>query len=335
MLSLFQTNKPYGYLWVLLFFTLLSLHAWFQGPDPLLAPSSSYPLFSFAFQFILSRPFLSLVTGSLIVLGNAVLLNRIYNQFSLGKRQHFLTALFFILIACLKPQLLYFNAVATGILLLTMALREAFRIYNAAKADEALFNMGIFIGLAVIFYPPFSVLILWSLLAINLSKRMSLREWLVYVFGLLTPLWISFGLLYLLDHPYLLLDFLSFFQSFSAPEIGPVVWLDGAIYVLLAILLILSLAFQLLGQGSRVMQTRKYHLLVILLYPFLLLSVFFSTGSGLLPYFPLALPFSITLSHYYEKNGSNAYLGALYYLLLLLIISSQYLNFDLINFIIP
>ncbi len=335
MLSLFQTNRLYGYLWVLLFFALLSLHAWFQAPGSLLTPSSADNLFSFAFQFILTRPLLSLATGSLIALGNAVLLNQLYNHFGLGKRQHFLTALFFILIACLEPGLLYFNAVATGTLLLTMALRQAFRIYNAAKADEALFNMGIFIGLAVLFYPPFSVLILWSLLAINLSKRMSLREWLVYAFGILTPWWISFGLIYFLDQQHLFLDSLYVIQSFSFPKIGPVVWPDGAIYILLALLLILSLVFQLLGQGSRVMQTRKYHLLVILLYPFLLLSVFFSPGSGLLPFFPLALPFSITLAHYYEKNKGNTYLGTLYYLLLLLIISSQYLNFDLINYIIP
>ncbi len=335
MLSLFQTNRLYGYLWVLLFFALLSLPAWFQVPGSLLPPSSAEHLFSFAFQFILTRPLLSLATGSLIALGNALLLNRLYNHFGLGKRQHFLTALFFVLIACLKPELLCFNAISTGTLLLTMALRQAFLIYNAAKADEALFNMGIFIGLAVLFYPPFTLLLLWSLLAINLSKRMSLREWLVYVFGILTPWWISFGLLYLLDRPQLLLDSLYVIQSFSFPKIGPVVWPDGAIYILLAILLILSLAFQLLGQSSRVMQTRKYHLLVILLYPFLLFSVFFSPGSAWLSFFPLALPFSITLAHYYEKNGSSAYLRTLYYLLLLLIISSQYLNFDLINYILP
>jgi len=335
VLSLFQTNRLYGYLWVLLFFALLSLPAWIQPPVRLLVPSYDEPLFSFVFHFILSRPLLSLTTGSLIVLGNAVVINQLYNLFGLGKRQHFLTALFFLLTACLKPELLYFNPVAPATLLLTMALRQAFRLYNAVKEDEALFNMGAFIGLAVLFYPPFALLIIWSLAAVNQSKRMSLREWLLYLFGMLTPWWISFGLLYLIDRQSLLLNAFRFFRSFSLPETGPVTWADGAVYILLAILLMLSLASQLLNQGSRVMQTRKYHLLLMLLYPFLLFSVFFASSPGLLPFYPLALPVSITLANYYEKNAGNAYLSALCYLLILLIISKQYLNFDLINYIIP
>lgn len=335
MLSLFQTNKLYGYLWVLLFFILLALPAWIQTPAPLLIPSPNGALFSFTFHFILAHPVLSLSIGSLIVLSNAVLINQLYNFFGLGKRQHFLTALFFLLIACLEPKLLYFNATATATLLLTFALRQAFRIYNASKADDALFNMGALIGLALLFYPPFSILILWSIAAINLSKKMSPKEWLLYLFGILTPLWISFGILYLIDRQALLWDSLYFFHSFSLPETGTIAWTEASIYVLLMILLMLSFVFQLLSQDSRVMQTRKYHLILILLYPFMLFPVFFNSYPGLLPYYPLALPASITIAHYFEKNAGNPYPSTIYYLLFLLIISRQYLNFDLINYIIP
>ncbi len=149
------------------------------------------PLGGFVFDWLnalISLPLLQILAGVVVNLIGAVLINHLYNAHDYADRENYFPALFYLLFTSLQLSWQYFNPVLAGNVFLLLALRRLLRMYRVQEITGMIYDAGVFLGIAALFYPPF--IIAFPLLWISLIqlRTFNIREWLVPITGLLTPL---------------------------------------------------------------------------------------------------------------------------------------------------
>ena len=333
MLSFFNNNQIRANIGLLLLFVLINCGTYLHASMP---PSPEAGLFALFFEPISSSAFLSLFFGSVILLANALLINRIYNRHGFGNREHVLPALFFLLLSSAFPDLLYFNSLTTALFFFLISFHFLLTLYSEVlNTSQKLFQTGLFLGLSFLFFPVLIFILPWSVISILILRKMSFRNWLVWIFGFIPPLWLTFSILYLSDRSEV------FWHSFDMLRNAPLLYLDipanNEIFLISGffVLLVLAVIHEIRKQSTITMQRRKVHTILMLLYPFLIATMNFSAPNISWELYPVFIPLSFSAAYLYEDQWRTLYLRILFYSLLILILSHQYLNFDLINYIIP
>lgn len=130
---------------------------------------------------------LQILLGIIINLIGAILVNRLYNAHDYADRENYFPALFYFLLTSLQLSWEYFNPVFVGNVFVLLALRRLLRMYRVQEITGMIYDAGVFLGIAALFYPPF--FLAFPLLWISLIqlRTFNIREWLIPITGLLTP----------------------------------------------------------------------------------------------------------------------------------------------------
>lgn len=130
---------------------------------------------------------IQILLGILVNLVGAFLLNRLYNAHDYANKENYFPALFYFLFTNLQLSWGYFNPVFIGNVFVLLALRRILRMYRVQEITGMIYDAAVFIGIAALLYPPF--ILAFPLLWISLAqlRTFNIREWLVPLTGLLTP----------------------------------------------------------------------------------------------------------------------------------------------------
>ncbi len=145
------------------------------------------PVFDLLYPYLSTYPIVLIASGLALTLVNAGILNSIFNRHGFASREHFLPALVFFFFSISDLSWVYLNPVHFANLFVLLGLRRLLTVYRMATPTRMLFDSGVFLGLGTLFFPMlvFAVPVLW--LGLIQLRTFDLREWIIPLFGLLTP----------------------------------------------------------------------------------------------------------------------------------------------------
>lgn len=132
----------------------------------------------------------ALVTTIIIWL-QALLINAMVARNRLASEINLFPGLFYILVCSALPVFQEFSPLHLANTFLILAIGQISRIYKQNRYTDYLFNSGLLIGLASLFYSPYILFLLPILFGLNSLRAFKLKEWLAVIIGSGIPvLWL-------------------------------------------------------------------------------------------------------------------------------------------------
>jgi hypothetical protein len=113
----------------------------------------------------------------------AILFNRICNYHKLLPKSNFLPGMSYILVTSLLSDWNHFSAPLLVNLIMIWAWYRMIELYNNARPITAIFNIGLWAGMASLLYIPAMAFLLLVLFALIIMRPFRIQEWLVAFLG--------------------------------------------------------------------------------------------------------------------------------------------------------
>ena len=241
-----------------------------------------------------------------ITLLNAFLIAQINNRFTIIRTRTFLPIFIFLLLTCSWNETHAFIAAHISLTFFILAMFNFFSMEKNQQASEQAFMGSFFISLAGILINPYLLLIPVSWIGFIFFQSFSLKTFLASIFGTLVP-WIFFFVVeYAMQNkfnlPEILVSNFDFNLSFSVFSITRLIYTG-----LTALILTISLFGLRSISNSDALNTRnKLNFLILLMATIFLLSIF-SRNQLAAFLLPLALIFSLLVSHPFTLKLNTFY----------------------------
>jgi hypothetical protein len=164
---------------------ILGILLWLPGFLHPSAPAQQVfmPFYSGLDVFLRANPQLSVILGFLVAMSEAFLLNYIIYQHHILTKRSWLPALMFVVLSACTPGLLWLHPQHIAGVFLLGALHLLLGTYRMDKSFGSVFNAGILIGIAALFYLPSIVFLLFAIVCIILLRPFIWREWIILILG--------------------------------------------------------------------------------------------------------------------------------------------------------
>lgn len=329
MLRLFQSTGPFTFLMLLVYAAAVHVHA-FISPMAL-APEEYSPLTQWLIAGLtdtLHIPlyYIGLVQWVLITF-TGMALSTLMQRFKLVNKPTLLPAMTFVLLCSFFPSLLMALPQVWSGLLTLVILFKIFSAYNKQRCDMTYFDAGSLSALATLLYLPSAILLVFGILAMLRMRSTTFREFVIYLTGLFTPVFLLGTLLFWLGGTEALLKAevpeFSFFRGEAALFSTAVIVKMSVV----GIVLILALVLFTEKISSNLIQIRRYMSVTI----WLLLAGIVAMGIAYPPseaaFYPLLLPAAMVISYYFFHSKQLLYTEGAHAVLLLATIILQYITF--------
>ncbi|MEO8066431.1 MAG: hypothetical protein ABI599_01935 [Flavobacteriales bacterium] len=158
------------------------------------------PLFTFLATTTAAWPWLQALLGVSAIAFLAPLLASTANNAELFDRRNRLPAILLILLMGLGGGMLFSPALC-GMLPLLFALRRAFAIQGGSNVNGALFNAGVLIGIAALFYLPYGFMVVAVWAAVSVMRPFDWREYAMPLAGAALTFYFCWGVMRLSGVP--------------------------------------------------------------------------------------------------------------------------------------
>lgn len=313
---------------------LLGIFLWLPGfLDPTIPVQTvAMPFYAPIDIFLRLHPYFSISMGFLFSVGQAFLLNYIIYHHHILIKRSWLPALMFVVLTACTPGLLWLHPQLIAGLFLLGALHFLLGTYRMDKAFASVFNVGILIGFATLFYLPSIVFLLFALITIILLRPFIWREWVIMILGsTIAPIYAGVYFFWndqlhyvtheIILNPILHRDFflkLPFEFYFLTAMIG--------------LLLFVSAGRFLSGAGTSTLKTKKGISVMIWFLVFSLIAVLPAQNNAVAGIIFAIYPMSLFISNYFLL-ARRIWLAESIFILLLVSIGISYaLNLNWISF---
>ncbi len=310
MLNFFRTNQILAALFYLLYMLPFLAAVWFEDGASWQKYSSEGWLFQVLMAGWGSSTMSNLLLCALFLFFTALLLSQMVIDRQLDRILTLFPGLFFILTACAMPGHLHFSAMLPAMLFFLLSIWQLLKVYKKYAAVINLFDAGFWLGVASLFVPQFSLLLLWEWLLLNkLRAPMKTRDLLGLTLGWLSPNFILGSYLYLQGS---LSDFINTqFTQPLTPQINGTNALWSAEWLTITVsavflLFFFQTPFKKKEIGKKKIIQAFYELLVFIV----LITIFFPAGTGFLQLaaLPLGVLFALTFSQWPAQTAEGLHL---------------------------
>ncbi len=289
MTGIFKANNPSGNLFLFLYAIVLkaplflnSSKAHLQPLDGVLYKSLLILLDPISNSF---QPTFGILAFILFFL-QAVGINKIVNNQRLLKQNNYLAGMSYLLATSLFTEWFSFSAPLIVNTCMIWAFTTLCSLYNNQSPKTAIFNIGVAVGISSFIYFPSITFLVLVIVGITISRPFKLQEWLTVLLGIITPVYLFIGYLFLFDKintyhfPGFHLSSPSFFQN---------KWAYAAVATIVITILI-GLYFINTNFNRQVVQTRKSWQLFFLYFIVAALMPFFNASINFSYWILLAVP---------------------------------------------
>jgi hypothetical protein len=195
LVSLFRSNRPAILLGLIVVVPVLFVRDLFTGVSML--AGDVMPFHGLVRGALEQVPWAAGLLQLLLVGWTAVQLNALANNTDQVDRRNHLTALLFVLLLAAFDRTAVLDPALLGMPLVLWALHSAWSVSNRSNALAELFDAGVLIGLAGLFYLPylFLVVVLWA--SVSVMRPFNWREYVLPVLGLVVVIHLCWGCLHL------------------------------------------------------------------------------------------------------------------------------------------
>ncbi|WP_295673931.1 DUF6427 family protein [uncultured Mucilaginibacter sp.] len=327
MINFFKKLSPFNVLWLVVVLILLRIGYLVN------APAKAGSLFMGPFLslwlpagYSAIAPSLSVFLAAVMVLAQALFLNRLVNHFNLLGKPSFLPALMYIALSSLFTPFLVLSPPLICNFLVIWMLFKLINFYKSKDAKSTAFDVGMIIALGTLLYLPFVFLFLAIWIGLVIFRSFDWREWVSAIIGFIT-------IFFFLAVYYYLNNNLVHFADIWLPlatKFPQNININYYNYLLLIpVVVILALCFIKLQQNfyKSYIQVRKSLQLLLIVFVITLLS-FCVKAAFQLPHFLLCVvPASVFFAYYFINARRKWFYEVLFGVLLLMIVYFQFNNF--------
>lgn len=145
------------------------------------------PLYGWFNRIFLAHPLVAAAIGLLMLLGEAFLFNYLLQQHQILTKKNWLPALLTVVFGSCTPGLLWPLPEQFAGLLILAALFLVLGTYRQDKSLSPVFNSGLLLGLASLFYFPAFIFYIFFFIVVIMLRPFVWREWLMLLIGFLIP----------------------------------------------------------------------------------------------------------------------------------------------------
>ena len=298
-------------------------------PKPeIINTENAFPLFLYAFQIVRKSRIALIVISLLFVVLQAFFLTNVINKQGVLRDSSHLPALLYVVLMSCFPEQLSFNPLLFANFFIIVFLNSIFNFYRSDTAVFEVFNAGVFIGLASLFYWPCLFLFPLTMASLFVLRPFNIREWVVSFLGVLLPFLFYGSVLFWLD-----MLSINSIKSILEPlySVQFSTAYNGTYIILTAILAIIIIAS--LWRFSRdlnnfsKLRARKFLAIIVWFFLFAALSYLVASKNTMIGLSFLAIPLSVIISNYFLSLKNQLLAELVFLLLLAAVIYNQVLYF--------
>lgn len=185
MLAIFRTNQAAFSIFLLLYALVLRSAYFFNAFPVDMANDGVLSLWTkdwFGNSYIISG-----ILTLLVVFVQGVLINTMVNKYRLFREVTLFPGLFYILVVSAVQDFLPLSSILLGNTFLILAIYNLLSIFKAKKCADGIFNTGLWIGTAALFYHAFAFFLFLGLIGLLVLRNFKLKELLMIISGYILP----------------------------------------------------------------------------------------------------------------------------------------------------
>lgn len=325
MLNLFRTNQLIlgvfllGYALLLRFWLLFTAGPTKNEPD--------YQLLSgWLWDMLKGTIWLPALVTTVVIWIQAILINALVARNRMASEINLFPGLFYILIVSALPVFQEFSPIHLANTFLILAVGQIYRVYKKNACTDHLFNSGLLIGIASLFYSPYIFFLLPMLLGLNSLRAFKLKEWLAVIIGSIVPI------IWLLIYAFLNDNLENRWDVWSGGiALFDIQWRSLQQYELIGLVLIGGLVLTVvMNYNANIQKTiievrKKIDLLYLVLF-FGLITAIFSESVSMVNLLMVTVPCGILLSFMFTRM-SRATAELVHLFLLIGVLVYHYLTY--------
>lgn len=306
--EIFRSNNPLVILLYLLLIFLLRTGLLLFLPDSAELLRSPEPISSWLYHELRSVPiqfeFLQLALGMLLQLLQAVHLNHILTDNKILPRRNYVAGMVFILFTSLLPEYAFPGPAMLSLSVYILISGWLFSLFKTDKPYARIFNIGFLASANLFLYFPSALFLLYVVIGLVIMRPFILREWVLLLLGIVSPLYLAFSWYYLNDsNPAFLQGGFILQAGLELPaRLGQ--WVVLLNYLLLTGLSVLFLPASLFGG---LIQVRKFAGLMFAFLLLVLIAFFLRHEHSYTHLVLLSLPLSVVFSLLIENSRSTLF----------------------------
>jgi len=328
MINAFRNYNPLNILWLAILLFLLRIGYAYNAP-PKLAFTYLEPfarlLVPEAYQYAFP-PLVDVFLAGVLVFIQALLVNRLVNQYGLLTKPSFLPALMYIVLSSLFTPFLVLSPPLVCNFLLIWMLYKLFGLYKGDDAKSITYDLGMIVAIGSLIYLPFIYLFLAIWAALLLFRPFYWREWVIGIMGYAT-------IFFFLAVAYYLSDNIAIFYSIWVPlttKFPTHVKIDYYNYlVLVPVIIIFILGIIKIRQifFRSYVQVRKSFQLLFIVFLIAGLSFYVKAEFSLTHFLLCVIPVSVFFAYYFLHANARWFYESLFFILLISIVYFQFNTF--------
>ncbi len=270
---------------------------------------------SFIYSVFLNNSSVNLFLGLnlLFSIANGYLISFVCTKHEISDKQNLLPGFFFILFTGLLNLSGAFHPIIPASTIVLLALFRLFSIYREEMSLSEVFDASFLLSLAVLFYAPFIVFVSVPFIAMLILKPFKLREWLLSLLGILTPLIIASALLFMGNR-----DYMYYWQIIQESIVPIHAFSFGKgtflIHTAAVLCFFLSIIYMLGRSNSQKIKTQKVKYVLLWMFILGFLSIFVMAEAQFFMGALVLIQLSIFIGDYIggtKKNGLREFLTLL------------------------
>ena len=327
MIGIFRSFNPLNAVWLLIVLFALRAGYAFSAPANIeftFVEPFARALIPFSYEHFFSTG-ANIFLASVLVYGQALLLNYLVNHFNLLSKPTFLPGLMYITISGLFMPFLVLSPPLICNFLVIWMLFKLFDFYKSDDGKSTAYDLGMIVALGTIVYFPFIFLFLVIWIALMLFRPFNWREWIAGIIGYAT-IFFFLAVYYYFNNQ--LNQFVAIWLPLGAKFPSTININYSNYLVLIPVIVILALCFVKLRQNffKSYVQVRKSFQL--LFFIFIIGGLSFYVKQFNLNHFLLcAVPAAVFCAYYFLYANLKWFYESLFLLLLISIIYFQFNTF--------
>lgn len=316
MINQFKTLNPVNIFFLIVISAILRIGIFLWLPESLgydFSGSFGWLMIPMPAQVYLS-PLANVFLAGLMTLIQALILNRIINNYNILGKPTYLPALMYVSASSILMPFLILNPVIVCNFLVLWMMSKFMSIYHRSSIQSLMFDLGMIVAIGTLIYFPFVAMMPLLWISLIIFRPFDWREWLVTILGFTT-------IYFFLAVYYFLNDSMDKFYKIWLPltnkfptgfNINPYDYI-----VLLPLLIIIVLSAMLLQQNffRSFVQVRKTFQLLFFMFFLGMLSFYLRPHIELYHFLLGLVPVSIFMAYYF-MNASKKWVYETLYLVL-------------------
>jgi hypothetical protein len=322
LLKIAKSNQPF----TLVLIIIIGLIIWY---NPLLkyqslheASTASMPLYSVLQTILQSHIIFSKLLGFILFLGISFYLNHLNTKYIFISERTYLPSIIYIIIVSITIYNKNFYPTLPATLFFLIAIERLFDTYKDEKLSYNVFDAGLLIGIASLFYFSilFFIVFFWAVLL--MIRKFYWREWLYVLMGAAVPYIFLFSFYYLTNRDneiifHAIKDNFIVHNNINLSKIQ----LIAGFYIILLLLLSSQYIIQIFP--SKKIFARKSFNLFLIAFLLSLLIYFFIPCVSIELIFIGSIPLSFLISHFFIRPRKSRWIELIFDLLIIILILTQ------------